>query len=162
MCSVQHQHTLIMVSHHHYTSEFATTIICHINLMTQHHLGQIPSWLWSVHSDVPIMITTRFSTESRPCCRSEDTHPFLTLTIQHILGSCSLFHVWRWSYVCYHALWDTLSCTKHVWYSEHGMYCRFKFILEQAMSATHIAVISCTRTHSDEEEFLKKWLSWRE
>ena len=23
-----------------------------------------------------------------------------------------------------------LSCTKHVWYSEHGMYCRFKIILE--------------------------------
>ena len=23
-----------------------------------------------------------------------------------------------------------VSCTKHVWYSEQGMYCRFKIILE--------------------------------
>ena len=55
-----------------------------------------------------------------------------------------------------------VSCTKHVWYSEHGMYCRFEIILEQVMSVTHVAVIPRTRTHSDEEEFLKKWLSWRE
>ena len=34
-----------------------------------------------------------------------------------------------------------LSRTKHVWYSEHGTYYRFEFILERVMSATHIAVI---------------------
>ena len=49
-----------------------------------------------------------------------------------------------------------VSRTKHVWYSEHGMYCRFEIILERVMSATHIAVIPCMRTHSDKEEFLKK------
>ena len=49
-----------------------------------------------------------------------------------------------------------VSRTKHVWYSEHGTYYRFEFILERMMSATHVAVIPCTRTHSDEEEFLKK------
>ena len=49
-----------------------------------------------------------------------------------------------------------VSHTKHVWYSEHGMYCQFEIILEQAMSATHIAVIPRMRTHSDEEEFPKK------
>ena len=55
-----------------------------------------------------------------------------------------------------------VSHTKHVWYSEHGMYCRVEIILEQAMSATHVAVIPHTRTHSDKEEFPKKRLSWRE
>ena len=55
-----------------------------------------------------------------------------------------------------------VSHTKHVWYSEHGMYCQFEIILEQAMSATHVAVIPYMRTHSDEEEFPKKRLSWRE
>ena len=55
-----------------------------------------------------------------------------------------------------------VSCTKYVWYSEHGTYHRFKIILEQAMSATHIAVIPCTRTSPDEEEFPKEWLSWGE
>ena len=49
-----------------------------------------------------------------------------------------------------------LSRTKHIWYSEHGTYYRFEFILERAMSATHVAVIPRMRTHSDEEEFLKK------
>ena len=50
----------------------------------------------------------------------------------------------------------TLSCTKHVWYSEHGMYCQFEIILEQAMSATHVAVILRTRTSpAYEEEFMK-------
>ena len=49
-----------------------------------------------------------------------------------------------------------VSHTKHVWYSEHGMYCRFEIILERAMSATHIAVIPCTRTSpAYEEEFTK-------
>ena len=49
-----------------------------------------------------------------------------------------------------------MSRTKHVWYSEHGMYCQFEIILEQAMSATHIAVILCTRTSpAYEEEFMK-------
>ena len=49
-----------------------------------------------------------------------------------------------------------LSRTKHVWYSEHGMYCRFKIILERAMSATHVAVILRTRTSpAYEEEFTK-------
>ena len=49
-----------------------------------------------------------------------------------------------------------LSRTKHVWYSEHGTYYQFEFILERAMSATHIAVILCTRTSpAYEEEFMK-------
>ena len=49
-----------------------------------------------------------------------------------------------------------LSRTKHVWYSEHGTYCQFKIILEQVMSATHVAVIPCTRTSpAYEEEFMK-------
>ncbi|KIM55788.1 hypothetical protein SCLCIDRAFT_133927, partial [Scleroderma citrinum Foug A] len=51
---------------------------------------------------------------------------------------------------------EAVSRTKHVWYSEHGMYCRFEIILERAMSATHVAVIPRTRTHSDKEEFPKK------
>ena len=64
-----------------------------------------------------------------------------------------------------HAMWqaedaneadEAVSRTKHVWYSEHGMYCRFKIILEQVMSATHVAVIPCTRTSpAYEEEFTK-------
>ena len=45
-----------------------------------------------------------------------------------------------------------VSCTKHVWYSEHGMYCRFEIILERAMSATHVAVILHTRTSPAYEE----------
>ena len=50
-----------------------------------------------------------------------------------------------------------VSRTKHVWYSEHGTYYRFDFILERAMSATHIAVILRTRTSpAYEEEFMKK------
>ena len=49
-----------------------------------------------------------------------------------------------------------VSRTKHVWYSEHGMYCRFEIILERAMSATHVAVIPHTRTSpAYEEEFTK-------
>ena len=49
-----------------------------------------------------------------------------------------------------------LSRTKHVWYSEHGMYCQFEIILERAMSATHVAVILRTRTSpAYEEEFVK-------
>ena len=39
-----------------------------------------------------------------------------------------------------------VSCTKHVWYSEHGTYHQFEIILERAMSATHVAVILRTRT----------------
>ena len=50
----------------------------------------------------------------------------------------------------------TLSCTEHVWYSEHGMYCQFEIILERAMSATHVAVILRMRTSpAYEEEFMK-------
>ena len=49
-----------------------------------------------------------------------------------------------------------LSRTKHVWYSEHGTYYRFEFILEQVMSATHVAVILHTRTGpAYEEESMK-------
>ena len=49
-----------------------------------------------------------------------------------------------------------VSCTKHIWYSEHGTYYQFEFILERAMSVTHIAVILHTRTSpAYEEEFLK-------
>ena len=49
-----------------------------------------------------------------------------------------------------------VSRTKHVWYSEHGTYYRFEFILEQAMSVTHVAVILCTRTGpAYEEESMK-------
>ena len=51
---------------------------------------------------------------------------------------------------------SALSCTKHVWYSEHGTYYRFEIILEQVMSATHVAVIPRTRTSpAYEEEFTK-------
>ena len=51
---------------------------------------------------------------------------------------------------------STVSRTKHVWYSEHGTYYRFEFILEQAMSVTHVAVILRTRTSpAYEEEFMK-------
>ena len=50
-----------------------------------------------------------------------------------------------------------VSCTKHVWYSEHETYYWFKFILERAMSATHVAVILRMRTSpAYEEEFMKK------
>ena len=49
-----------------------------------------------------------------------------------------------------------VSCTKHVWYSEHGTYYQFKFILEWAMSATHVAVILHMGTSpAYEEEFMK-------
>ena len=49
-----------------------------------------------------------------------------------------------------------VSHTKHVWYSEHGMYCRFEIILERVMSATHVAVILRMRTSpAYEEEFTK-------
>ena len=51
---------------------------------------------------------------------------------------------------------DAVSHTKHVWYSEHGMYCRFEIILERVMSATHVAVILRMRTSpAYEEEFTK-------
>ena len=51
---------------------------------------------------------------------------------------------------------QALSHTKHVWYSEHGTYYRFKFILERAMSVTHVAVILRMRTSpAYEEEFTK-------
>ena len=51
---------------------------------------------------------------------------------------------------------NTVSRTKHVWYSEHGTYYRFEFILERAMSATHVAVILRMRTSpAYEEEFMK-------
>ena len=51
---------------------------------------------------------------------------------------------------------DTVSRTKHVWYSEHGTYYRFEIILERAMSVTHVAVIPRTRTSpAYEEEFTK-------
>ena len=53
-------------------------------------------------------------------------------------------------------VFETVSRTKHVWYSEHGMYCRFEIILERVMSATHVAVILRTRTSpAYEEEFTK-------
>ena len=64
-------------------------------------------------------------------------------------------------YIC---IWTTngctyitaLSCTKHVWYSEHGTYYQFECILEWVMSATHVAVILRTRTSpAYEEEFTK-------
>ena len=50
----------------------------------------------------------------------------------------------------------TVSHTIHVWYSENGTYHRFEIILEQVMSATHIAVIPHMRTSPDEEEFPKE------
>ena len=50
---------------------------------------------------------------------------------------------------------NPVSCTKHVWCSEHGTYHQFEIILEQVMSATHVAVIPRMRTSPDEEEFLK-------
>ena len=49
-----------------------------------------------------------------------------------------------------------VSRTKHIWYSEHGTYYRFEFILERAMSVTRVAVILCMRTSpAYEEEFMK-------
>ena len=49
-----------------------------------------------------------------------------------------------------------VSRTKHVWYSEHGTYYQFEFILERAMSVTHVAVIPHMRTSpAYEEEFTK-------
>ena len=60
------------------------------------------------------------------------------------------------SWLCVQYCWQTLSRTKHVWYSEHGMYCQFEIILERAMSATHVAVIPRMRTSpAYEEEFTK-------
>ena len=57
---------------------------------------------------------------------------------------------------CVLQLLGTVSRTKHIWYSEHGMYCRVEIILERAMSATHIAVILHMRTSpAYEEEFTK-------
>ena len=51
---------------------------------------------------------------------------------------------------------DTVSRTKHVWYSEHRTYYRFEIIPERTMSATHVAVIPRTRTSpAYEEEFMK-------
>ena len=56
----------------------------------------------------------------------------------------------------HHHRWWSLSRTKHVWYSEHGTYYRFEFILERVMSANHIAVILCMRTGpAYEEESMK-------
>ena len=50
----------------------------------------------------------------------------------------------------------TMSRTKHVWYSEHGTYYQFEFILEWAMSVNHVAVILHTRTGpAYEEESMK-------
>ena len=37
---------------------------------------------------------------------------------------------------------EAVSCTKHVWYSEHGMYCRFEIILERVMSATQMISVA--------------------
>ena len=49
--------------------------------------------------------------------------------------------------LCSHvAYFQMVSCTKHVWYREHGTYCQFEIILEWVMSVTHIAVIPHTRT----------------
>ena len=51
---------------------------------------------------------------------------------------------------------SAVSRTKHIWYSEHGTYYQFKFILERAMSVTHVAVILHTRTGpAYEEESMK-------
>ena len=54
------------------------------------------------------------------------------------------------------AMCELVSRTKHVWYSEHGTYYRFEFILERVMSATHVAVILHMRTGpAYEEESMK-------
>ena len=59
-------------------------------------------------------------------------------------------------FIHYFELIEAVSRTKHVWYSGHGTYCQFKIILERVMSATHVAVIPCTRTSpAYEEEFTK-------
>ena len=51
---------------------------------------------------------------------------------------------------------NPLSRTKHVWYSEHGTYYRFKIILERVMSVTHVAVIPHMGTSpAYEEESMK-------
>ena len=85
--------------------------------------------------------------------RYDPKDPWNGLFCSALLVSVGIVYIWMGSLARFP---QALSHTKHVWYSEHGMYCRFEIILERAMSATHIAVIPCTRTHSDEEEFPKK------
>ena len=78
------------------------------------------------------------------------------LTLQLETGDGGFLHNWKlWSGP--NRLWSSpVSHTKHVWYSEHGTYYWFKFILEQAMSVTHIAVILHRRTGpAYEEESMK-------
>ena len=60
------------------------------------------------------------------------------------------------SRAAYKVVSGLVSHTKHIWYSEHGTYYRFKLILERAMSVTHVAVILCMRTGpAYEEESMK-------
>ena len=87
-----------------------------------------------------------------------------------MLGSCFFFSHVKQHEQLHMKLFPTIMCdladcdihlrplsrTKHVWYSEHGTYYRFEFILERAMSVTHVAVILRTRTSpAYEEEFTK-------
>ena len=68
----------------------------------------------------------------------------------------STYHQWPLLVYTTYITGLPVSRTKHVWYGEHGTYYQFEFILEQAMSATHIAVILCMRTSpAYEEEFMK-------
>ena len=79
---------------------------------------------------------------------------FISLPVNQIL-QFSLMNT-RSNYILHFIFFIMLSRTKHVWYSEHGTYYRFKFILERAMSVTHVAVILHTRTGpAYEEEFVK-------
>ena len=87
-------------------------------------------------------------------CRLYATSMPPSPSFQLFLSPCpSLFAIGDDCIFC--CLW--MSCTKHVWYSEHGTYYQFEIILERAMSATHIAVILCMRTGpAYEEESMKR------
>ena len=99
-------------------------------------------WLRLVSISKQISIQNLPHTNNRPCCLWAE-----------VRGTATCERCCRVSIGSINA---AVSRTKHVWYSEHGTYYRFEFILERAMSATHIAVILCTRTSpAYEEEFMK-------
>ena len=84
------------------------------------------------------------------CCSQVKSMPHIASPREYLISLFQNAHRYLLLFV------TPVSRTKHVWYSEHGMYCRFEIILERAMSATHIAVILHTRTSpAYEEEFTK-------
>ena len=59
------------------------------------------------------------------------SHQFPDVLVMDIGGELSILSMLSMSV---HLLAATVvSHTKHVWYSEHGTYCRFEIILERAM-----------------------------